>query len=272
LKLPEIPRDVADFGLDALRRFIRIEGAQQATVLAAQAFTSLIPFLVVAAAVGPGGDLGDRIVDRFGLSGSSARSVQELFNSAGETESAVTWVSVIILVLSALSFTRALQRTFQRTYDVPAGDWRQLWRGLAWLLGAAVWLVVSSPLRGTLSDVGHGIVLPLAASMIAGFALWLWTPSILLGAIDWRRLAPGAAVSGLLGVLLSVASGIYVPILMTWSADRYGLIGIAFSLQSWLLVGGFVVVIGAVVGAVTNERYGERLDRLARRGSREPVG
>jgi membrane protein len=271
LRLPEIPRDVADFALDVLRRFVRIEGAQHATVLAAQAFTSLIPFLVVAAAFGPGGDIGDRIVDRFGLSGSSARSVHELFNSAGQTESAVTWVSIVILILSALSFTRALQRTFQRAYDVPAGDWRQMGRGLGWLVGCAVWITVSSPLRGALSDVGHGILLPLVASMASGFVLWLCTPAVLLGSIEWRRLVPGAAVSGALGVALSVASGIYVPILMTWSADRYGLIGIAFALQSWLLVGGFVVVTGAVVGAVTNERYGERLDRLARRGSREAV-
>jgi membrane protein len=271
LKLPTVPRGVADFGLDALRRFIQIEGTQQATVLAAQAFTSLIPFLVVAAAFGPGGDIADRIIDRFDLSGSAARSVQQLFNSAGETESAITWVSIIILVLSALSFTRALQRTFQRAYDVPSGDWRQVGRGLAWLAGCAVWLAVSSPLRGALSDVGHGIVLPLGFSGIAGFALWLWTPTVLLGSIDWRRLAPGALVSGLLGVVLSIASGIYVPILMTWSADRYGLIGIAFALQSWLLVASFVVVIGAIVGAVTNEHYGERLDRLARRTSREPA-
>ena len=46
-------------------------------MLAAQAFTSLIPFAVVASAVLPGDeDLADRIVERFGLDGRSARSVQ----------------------------------------------------------------------------------------------------------------------------------------------------------------------------------------------------
>ena len=70
-----------------------------------------------------------------------------------------------------------------------------------------------------------------------------------IGERDWRYLAPGAAVSGVLGAMLSVASSIYVPILMDWSAEKYGLIGIAFALQSWLLVAGFMVVIGAVFGA-----------------------
>ena len=60
---------------------------------------------------------------------------------------------------------------------------------------------------------------------------------------------------------------LYVPILVTWSADKYGLIGVAFSIQSWLLATAFVVVIGAVVGAVTSEQFGERLSRIWRRGA-----
>ena len=118
MKLLSLPGAVTDFGERTLRRFVEVEGAQQATVLAAQAFTSLIPFLVVAAAFGPGeGDLADRINERFDLHGNAARSVEALFNDAGEVTGAVTWVSVIILVLSATSFTRALQRMFQRAYQ-----------------------------------------------------------------------------------------------------------------------------------------------------------
>src|SRR4029079_5507821 len=79
------------FAERAVRRFFDIEGSVQSTVLAAQAFTSLIPFMVVVAAFAPGnGDLADRLVDRFDLSGASARSVQQLFASSGETKSAVT--------------------------------------------------------------------------------------------------------------------------------------------------------------------------------------
>jgi membrane protein len=267
VKLPSLPGAAVDFGADSLRRFVVIEGAQQATVLAAQAFTSLIPFLVVAAAFGPGeGDISDRINDRFDLHGSAARSVDALFNDAGEVESAITWVSVIILVLSATSFTRALQKMFQRAYQVPPTGWTEAWRGLAWLAGFGAWIVASSPLRGALEDVG-GVVFAIAVSTAFGAVLWLFTPRILLGPMDWRRLLPGACVSAVLGALLGAASEIYVPILLTWSADRYGLIGVAFSIQSWLLAVAFVVVIGAVVGAVTSEHLGDRLDRIARRGA-----
>jgi membrane protein len=254
VRLPSLPGAAVDFGEASLRRFLDVEGTLQATVLAAQAFTSLIPFLVVGAAFGPGdSDLSERIVDRFDLHGSAARSVEQLFNDSGQVESAVTWVSVIILILSALSFTRALQRMYQRAYGVGPTSWKEGWRGLAWLAAFASWLVVSSPVRGALEDVG-GIVFAIALSTVLGFVVWLITPRILLGPVDWRHLLPGATLSAVLAALLTAASGIYIPILMTWSAERYGLIGVAFTMQSWLLASAFVVVVGAVVGAVTSER------------------
>jgi membrane protein len=264
VRLPSLPGAIVEFGEACFRRFLEIEGTLQASVLAAQAFTSLIPFMVVASAFGPGeGDIGDRIVDRFDLSGTAAVSVKQLFNSAGEVESAITWVSVVILILSALSFTRALQRMYQRSYATSVSGWKEGWRGLAWLAGVAVWLIVSSPLRNALSD-SVGLVVALTFSTVTGFALWLWTPSILLGNMGWRHLLPGALISAVLGALLTAASGIYIPIFMTWSADKYGLIGIAFSLQSWLLAVGFVIVVGAVIGAVASEHLGDRLEQIAR--------
>jgi membrane protein len=273
LRLPALPREVADFGGRSLRRFVDIEGAQQATVLAAQAFTSLIPFTVVAAALGPGDEeLDERIVERFGLEGSAARSVRSLFNDAGEVESAVTWVGIVILVLSALSFTRAMQRMFQRAYGHERSGPRDMWRGLVWLAGFAGWLVLSSALRDTFKEIGGGVLLPVAVTGITGFVLWLGTPMILLGRLDWQRLAPGAVVSAILGALAGVASAIYVPIVMTWSAERYGLIGVAFTMQSWLLVVGFVAVTGAVVGAVASELYGDRIDTVVRRRHRVGPG
>ena len=256
MRLPAVPREVLDFGLRCLRRFLEIEGATQATVLGAQAFTSLIPFLVIASVAAPGdSDLGDRIVERFDLDGASARSVQSLFADSTEVESAVTGVSVVILILATLSFTRAMQRMFQRAYGVQPAGISDVWRGFAWLAGFAAWIVLSSPLRESLKDTG-GIVFAVAATSVTGFALWLWTPTVLLHTRQWRRLVPGALVSGVLGALLGVASGIYVPILMEWSARKYGLIGVAFSLQSWMLVFAFVIVIGAVVGAVVSEHFG----------------
>ena len=117
---PRPLRGALEFAFVALRRFITIEGAQQATVLAAQAFTSLIPLMVVGAAASPGSeDLADRIVERFGLSGDSAEAMQQLFASAGTTQSAITWISIVILLLSALLHARVAARLSARTRAPP---------------------------------------------------------------------------------------------------------------------------------------------------------
>jgi uncharacterized BrkB/YihY/UPF0761 family membrane protein len=47
--------------------------------------------------------------------------------------------------------------------------------------------------------------------------------------------------------------GIYAPILTERSVERYGLIGIAFTFQSWLLVFAFVIVLGAAACAAVIE-------------------
>ena len=78
-----------------VRRFFEIEGVTQLTVIGAQAFTSLIPFLLVSAAFAPAGDvdLGDRLVARFDLHGSAALNVKALFNDSTQVESAVSSVA-----------------------------------------------------------------------------------------------------------------------------------------------------------------------------------
>jgi membrane protein len=142
---------------------------------------------------------------------------------------------------------------FQRSYGRAPNLVKDQQRGLAWICCLAVWVTLLSPLHESLEELA-GIVFAVTVATATGFLLWLITPMVLLGERDWRMLAPGALLSGFLGALLGVASSIYVPILMEWSADKYGLIGIAFALQSWLLASAFVVVIGAVVGATVVER------------------
>jgi membrane protein len=249
----ERAQPVVEVGVRAVRKFIHMEGTVQATVIAAQAFTSLIPFLVVIAAVSPGeGDLGARLVDRFDLSGASARSVESLFNSAGEVQSTVTWVGIIILVLSSLSFTRAVQRTFAKAYDVDLRPAAAAGRGVAWLAFAAVWIVTAVSLRNTITDA-TGPVVGLILGSLTGLVFWLLTPSILLGQLDRRRLIPGAVACGLAVGVLGIVSGIWVPLLLQWSADRYGLIGVAFSMQTWLLAYAFIVVAAAAFGAAISD-------------------
>lgn len=236
-----------------IRRFLELEGVQAATLLAAQAFTSLVPMLVVVAAVSPAkGDLGDRLVDRFDLHGPAAEQMGALFNDAGDVTGAVTWIGVVILFISALSFTRALQRIFERAYGIRMPRVQAIVRGLAWLVGFGIWVALLAPLRDAIADAG-GVLLTVVVATASGFVLWLATPVVLLGRRHWRRLARGAAVSAAIGAVISVVSGVWLPVALDYSARRYGLIGIAFTLQTVLLLEAGAVVVGAVVGGTLTQ-------------------
>jgi membrane protein len=243
-----------------LIRLAEIGGVQRATVLGAQAFTSLIPYLVIASALVPtvrNESFADSLVDNFNLEGSAAEGVRALFASAGEVENAITGIGLVILLLSVTSFARTLQSTYERAYGLDPSGLAGLPRSLLWIGLLAIWLGLSS-IRSEMQDWA-GPVFAVTVALGFSFGLWLLSPTILLGGrVASRFLLPGALISAALMTALLTASAVYMPILIESAARRYGLIGIAFSLQGWLLAIAFVIVGGAVVGSVLGEDMATR--------------
>ena len=107
------PLDVAR---DWTQRFVEIQGIDRAMALGAQAYTALIPLLIVYVSLLPRADnedFADVMIKEFELSGSTAASFKRAFAPAGEVESSVTALGVILLIVSALSFTRGMQRLYE---------------------------------------------------------------------------------------------------------------------------------------------------------------
>ena len=94
-------------------RFADVQGVDRAMALGAQAFSALLPLLIVYGAVVPerdGRDFADRIIDRFDLHGTAARSLRQAIAPQGEVTQSISVFGVVLLVIAALAFTRALQR------------------------------------------------------------------------------------------------------------------------------------------------------------------
>jgi membrane protein len=243
-----------------LARLAEIGGVERGTVLGAQAFTALIPYLVVASALVPTSEdesFADTIIDRFDLQGRPADGVRALFASAGEVESGITLIGIGILLITVVSFARSLQNTYERSYGLEPSGVAGLPYSLLWIGVLALWLSLAS-IREEMQD-WLGPLFAATVTLCFAFALWLWTPVILLGRrVAIRLLVPGAVVSAVLMTVLIYASAIYMPILIESAARRYGLIGIAFSLQGWLLTLSLVIVAGAVAGGVLSEDMAAR--------------
>src|SRR5688572_7222621 len=114
-------------------RFFAVQGVDRAVALAAQAFSALIPLLMVYSAVvsrGEGEDFADTLIDRFELDGASAATVREAFTSPQTIEDGTSVVGALLLIVAALSFSRAMQRLYEGAYGLPKLGMRNSHRGL----------------------------------------------------------------------------------------------------------------------------------------------
>lgn len=248
-----------DFVLRVVNRFQRIAGFDRSIALASSALTALIPLLIFTSALLPrlGGDgASDDIINRYDLSGEAAEAVREVFSPNAGVSTGIGVFGALFLMIAVLSFTRALQRLFEQTWELPPLSMRNSVNGLKWIAGFLVYGSISSGIRGLfnrgLVEVAAGIVLiPLAA----GF--FIWSAHILSGKrIPWRDLVAFGVVGAVLLALYSIAASIYVPNLFESYAARYGVLGVVFALISALFAAMVVIVGSAALGREVHEEIG----------------
>jgi membrane protein len=255
------------FLLRCAQRFAAIEGIDRAIALASSAFTALIPLSVLVGAVLPWvgrEDTADDLVERLELSGAGAEAVRKAFEPAGGTETSIGIAGAVLLVITVLAFTRAIQRLVERTWELPPLSVRNTRGGLLWIVG----LIVFGTIGGVIATVFGGPVLGLAGLAIAlveGVVFLIWSGWILSAKrVPWRRLVPFAVAAAVaLGVYGSV-SDLWLPDLFDSYTQRYGVIGATFALISWLFGAMVVLVVASAVG----REISDELDRI-RSGDRE---
>jgi membrane protein len=234
------------WGRDVLQRLLELEFVDRSLVVGAQAFSAVIPLFIVLASVGArdGGSFANGLIERFDLHGDAATAVRNTFAAPADNDT-ITVLGGIVVVYSTLAFTRALQRTFELTWDLPRRGMKGTGWGLLWIgVFALYWTLLP-----TFDDgLPHG--LRAVVALAGGFGLWLLTPYLLLARrVPWRLLLPQAALTAVGMTILGAGAALYVPRAIESSATEYGAIGVAFTLLSMLWAGGFVLATAAGIGA-----------------------
>jgi membrane protein len=238
-------------------RVVEMEGVDRAVVLGAQAFAALFPLLIVYSAVlDRGGSTAfvERLIDRLDLTGDAADSLRQAFAPPESVTSSITAFSALILIVSALTFTRAMQRMYERAWQLEPRGMRSTPWGLLWLAGIAVYATLRQIIDGAFSGP-----LDVIASIALGTVLWLVSPFILLARREsFTALLPGAVLTAVSMTAFSVVSVVTAPRTFSTAASAYGVIGVAFALIGWLIAAGIVIMLAATLGAVTAETAGLR--------------
>jgi membrane protein len=127
-----------DFVLRVVNRFQKVAGFDSSVALASSALTAVIPLAIVAgAAASPLGakDTAARIIARYGLTGGGADAVRGIFASPSGTSTSLGVAGFLFLMVAVLSFTRAVQRLFEQTWELTPLSVRNTVNGLVWAGG-----------------------------------------------------------------------------------------------------------------------------------------
>ena len=254
------------FVLRVVNRFQRIAGFDRAVALASSALTALIPLTIIAGSILPrvgSEDAASRIIERWDLTGGGAEAVKEAFSPAAGTETDVTLLGLLLIVVAVLSFTRGTQRLFEQSWELKPLSVRNTANGLLWIAGLTAYLLVSGWIHNAVDDThfqvaANVVVLPLSAVFLV-WSGWILTAK----RITRRTLAPFGVVGAVLLALYSTGAAVYVPHLFSSYATRYGVIGAVFAMISSLFCVMVVVVASAALGREVDDelariRKGER--------------
>ena len=256
------------FILRTVQRFQKIAGFDRALALASISLSALVPLVIVTGAllaqIGVE-DAADRVIERYKLTGGGAEAVEDLLSPAGGSSTSVDVFSALFVVIAMLSFTRAVQRLVEGTWELDGLGVRNTVNGLLWAGGFIVYLVATGWIhalvgRGKLELGASLLVLPVSAVFL------IWGSWILSAKrIGWRDLLPFGVIGSALMAAYSVGATVYLPQLFSSYATDYGVIGAVLAIISAL----FCVMLVVVVSAVLGREVGDELDRI-RRGERPP--
>jgi membrane protein len=237
-----------------------LELMRRSMAFATQGLVTLVPLLIVVAAVDPFPDrgFGEWVADGMALPSNSAMPVLRLFTTQHEAAKGAGVLSLALLALFGLAFVADIQVGYEKIWGLPALPWRSTWRQAIWLgaLTAYVTLEVESGLvlhHGLLDSAWR--ILMLGAAALVFF--WWGQHFLLGGRVSWRALLPGSLATVVaLGGLRLFSAEVFVPMIAS-NAEAYGAVGVLLVVVSWLIGVGFIFYGGALVGRCWDERRHE---------------
>ena len=238
------------------RELLAVDVRDRIFGMAGQSFLALIPLLIITStwiSDSDGESLALVVNQRLGLTGITAETVMLLFTRAEVSAEVATTsgLSLALLFFSVNSYTRTLRRSMDGPWGLPKMGWQGQLTGL---LGVILLIGMQSTLAVIAtawesSSAGTVLLEGLVRTMVAS-VFWLGIGRALThGRIPVAHLWPGALIGGIGTTAIAIWTVTVLPGIFVRDAARYGVIGVALALVSWLLaISGLAVLVG-VAGA-----------------------
>ena len=198
----------------------------------------------------------DDIARHLDLSRPGSVVFESLFRSAPVQFNSGFVLSLVIGVASAVTVAITVQILYERVFDHPHHrSWQNVVRCAVWALVLAGNLIADGAVSRELRGSPDRPLLSTVVAVVAGTLFFWWTMHFLLaGREPWGRLLRSAVATAVFWVGLGLFSHFYLSSSMISDNRLYGSIGIVFDLVTWFIAVGAVLMLGAVVGAVWDDR------------------
>ncbi|AWB95429.1 hypothetical protein DCE93_06950 [Agromyces badenianii] len=239
--------------LRSLRDIRDLELFDRAMTLAAQAFTSILPILIVAGSLR--GSLNPEADAAFAANLSlDDRTAELVQQSMPQQVGGVTFTQVVgalLVIIAATSFARALERCIRRIWKTPKVGIRFAWRWVVAIVAVVVGIILVVATRNVVRGAGAISGLEFIIEAAVWCVLW-WIASwiVINRSVSLRALLPGSVLAGLGFAVAAVVGRVYLPRVLASSADQFGVLGLAFSYIGWLFVLMAVFLVAATIGRV----------------------
>ncbi len=231
-------------------RLSQTDFMNRAMLFAALLLLIMIPFMIVVSA-SVGRSFSAALTRSMGLDSRAADVVASVFGNGASSSGTSTGSLSVLTVVGVFAVVSALQGLYEDIFGLAHKGLRGFWRWVVWAAALMGFAAGISEVGGLLENsVGLGVV-----SFILLTAFFWWTLHFLLARrIAWRQLLPSAVATAVFWIGLGVFSSIFFSSAIVSNYHRFGAIGVLLLLMSWLIAVGVVIILGAVVGILWQER------------------
>ncbi|HEX9994850.1 MAG TPA: YihY/virulence factor BrkB family protein [Acidimicrobiales bacterium] len=249
-----------DFVLTVNDRFGEVNGGFVAAAVTLSVFLSIFPLILVGIAVF--GYVVDtqrftsEIIDTLGLTGSAARTMRDIVETAQQSRRGASIVGFLGLVWSALGVANAIEYAFNAAWQVKGRGIKDKGVAVLWMVSAGLIFLGSIALGAALNVLpGWATPFSVLVGVAVNTALFWWSAKLLTNVgVGWRPLLPGAIAAGVAFEVLKAVGTLLIPRAVSSSSALYGSIGTIFALITWLFLLGRILVYSSVLNVVLHER------------------
>jgi membrane protein len=238
---------------DLVARLKALDFADWTVVFGAELLWSALPFMILLSSLA-NVRIDDDLSRHLGLNSRGAAIIRSLFRNSPSHAIVPVVTGLLFAFAGIIAVVASLQVVYERLFDQPHRGWREFPRYVAWV-AIVLGLLVADGFTSRGERRAAGPVVEALTTFVVATVFFGWTMHFLLdGRVPWRLFIRPAILTAVLWVALGFFSSLYLSTTIVDDSKTYGAIGAVFTLLTWFILIGSVVVLGAAFGAVWQQR------------------